>query len=178
MLRIPIARFPMGSIPRWRRWRLSAGFTATVCRTFNLFSGQPRWSLLLRCPRIVVLFAVLLVDCEEYLCILVGFLPRARHAIVCILIAPEEGRVVDWVGAEFFLLHLLQESNYSKSEFIQTSLLCRCEPRRSCRKIWCGVLSIRCQIMTSCIHHKRTIVRVSWDGLPVGPIKLFASHAR
>ena len=64
--------------------KLSAGFPATLCRTSNLFWGQPR-SHILRCTRIVVLFAVLLVDCEEYLCILLGSLPSARHVIVCTL---------------------------------------------------------------------------------------------
>ena len=64
--------------------KLSAGFRATLCRTSNLFSGQPR-SHILRCPQVVVLFAVLFVDCEEWFCILVGFLPGARRAIVCIL---------------------------------------------------------------------------------------------
>ena len=44
--------------------KLSAGFPATLCRTSNLFSGQLR-SHILRCPRIVVLFAVLFVDCED-----------------------------------------------------------------------------------------------------------------
>ena len=74
--------------------KLSAGFSATVCRTSNLFSGQLR-SHILRCPQIVVLLAVLFVDCEECLCILVGFLPGARHAIVCILFSLEQSRVVD-----------------------------------------------------------------------------------
>ena len=43
--------------------KLSASFTATLCRTSNLFLGQPR-SHILRCPQIVVLFAVLFVDYE------------------------------------------------------------------------------------------------------------------
>ena len=75
MLRIPIARLPLGLVPRWRRWRsclqvwpailtkLSAGFSATLCRTSNLFSGLPR-SRILRFLRTVVLFFVELVDCE------------------------------------------------------------------------------------------------------------------
>ena len=74
--------------------KLLAGLPAPVCRTSNLFSGQRR-SRILRCLRIVVLFAVLFVDCEEYLCILVGFLPGARHAIVCNLFSLEQSRVVD-----------------------------------------------------------------------------------
>ena len=85
--------------------KMFASFPATVCRTSNLFSGQRR-SRILRRPQIVVLFAVLFVDCEEYLCILVGFLPSVRHAIVCILLSLEQSRVVDWVVAEFLLEHL------------------------------------------------------------------------
>ena len=45
--------------------------------------------------QIVSLFAVLFVDSEEYLCILVGFLQGARHAIVCILFSLEQSQVVD-----------------------------------------------------------------------------------
>ena len=74
--------------------KLSAGFPATACRTSNLFSGQLR-SRVLRCPQIVVLFAVLIVDCEEWFCTLLGALPSARHAIVCILFSLEQSRVVD-----------------------------------------------------------------------------------
>ena len=43
--------------------KLSAGFSATLCRTSNLFSGLPR-SRILRFLRTVVLFLVELVDCE------------------------------------------------------------------------------------------------------------------
>ena len=71
--------------------KLSASFPTTVCRTSNLFSGQLR-SRILRCPQIVVLFAVLLVDCDEWLRILVGFLPDARRATVCILFSLKSGR--------------------------------------------------------------------------------------
>ena len=76
------------------RTQMSAGFTAHVFGTSNLFSGQLR-SRILRDLQIVALFAVLSVDCEEYLCILVGFLPGAHHTIVCILISLEQSRVVD-----------------------------------------------------------------------------------
>ena len=82
--------------------KLSAGWLATLCGTSNLFSGQLR-SQILRCPRIVVLFAVLFVVCEEWFCILLGSLPSARRAIVCILFSLEQSRVVDWVVAEVFL---------------------------------------------------------------------------
>ena len=74
--------------------QMSAGFSATVCRISNLCSGQRR-SQGLRGLQIVALIAVLLVDCEEYLCILVGFLPSARHAIICILFLLEQSRVAD-----------------------------------------------------------------------------------
>ena len=63
--------------------QMSAGFTATVCRISNLCSGQRR-SQSLRGLQIVALSLSCLLTAEEYLCILVGFLPGARHAIVCI----------------------------------------------------------------------------------------------
>ena len=71
----------------------SAGFTATLAEP-PTYSRSPR-SHILRCPRIVVLFAVLLVDCEEWSCILLGSLPGARRAIVCILFSLEQSQVVD-----------------------------------------------------------------------------------
>ena len=52
-------------------------------------------SQLLRGLQIAALYAVLFVDCEEYLCILLGSLPGARRAIVCILFSLEQSRVVD-----------------------------------------------------------------------------------
>ena len=74
--------------------KLSAGFLSTLCRTSNLSSGQPR-SHILRCPQIVVLFAVLFVDREEWFCILLGSLPGARRAIDCILFSLEQSQVDD-----------------------------------------------------------------------------------
>ena len=74
--------------------KMSAGFPATVCRTSNLFSGQRRGRIL-RCLQNVAPFVVFFVDCEENLCILVGFLPGARHAIVCILFSLEQSRVAN-----------------------------------------------------------------------------------
>ena len=62
MLRLPIARLPLGLVPTWTTmtklfasWsailaKMSASFRATVCRTFHLFSGQLR-SRVLRCPQ-------------------------------------------------------------------------------------------------------------------------------
>ena len=115
MLRIPIARLQLGLVPRWRRWGscLQVGLRSwRIClqvslpRLFveppNCFRVNQR-SRVLRCPLIVVLFAVLFVDCEECLCILVGFLPGARRAIVCILFSLEQSRVVDWVIAQFLM---------------------------------------------------------------------------
>ena len=63
--------------------KMSANFTATLCGTSFLFSGQLR-SHILRCPRIV-LFAVLLVDCEEWFVFFLGPCKVARRRIVCIL---------------------------------------------------------------------------------------------
>ena len=63
--------------------KLSASFPATLSRTSILFWGQRNH--ILRCPRIVAPFAVLLIDCEEWFYILLGSLPSARRAIVCIL---------------------------------------------------------------------------------------------
>ena len=57
--------------------------------------GVKRRSESLRGLQIVALFAVLFVDCEEYFCILVGFLQGARRAIVCILFSLEQSQVVD-----------------------------------------------------------------------------------
>ena len=73
---------------------LSAGFPATLCRTSILFQGQPL-SCILRCPRMVVFFAVFLVDCEEWFFFLLGSLPSARRAIVCILFSVKQSQVAD-----------------------------------------------------------------------------------
>ena len=74
--------------------KLSAGFPTTLERTSSLFDGQPRCHIL-RCPRMLVLFAVLLVDCEAWFYSLAGSLPSARRAIVCILFSLEQSQVVD-----------------------------------------------------------------------------------
>ena len=42
----------------------------------------------------VALFAVFFVDCAEWSCILLGSLPGARRAFVCILFSREQSRVV------------------------------------------------------------------------------------
>ena len=100
----------------------------------SCFEGQPRSHILL-CPRIGVLLAVLLVDCEEWLCILLVSLPGARH--------------------------LFQR--------------CRCvSPWRFRRTTLCGVLSTLWLAMAFCILRRRTIVKVSLDGVRVflsGPFK-------
>ena len=98
--------------PRWRRWRsclqvgprawqMSAGFPATVCRISNLCSGQRR-SQGLRGLQIVGLFAVLFVDCDEYLCILVGFLPGACHAIAFSFRLSKVGSLIEWLLSSSF----------------------------------------------------------------------------
>ena len=92
MLRIPTTRLPMVH-NLMTVTKLSAGFPATLCRTSSLFEGQPR-SGILRCPRMLVLFAVLLVDCEEWFCNRAVSLPDARRAIVCILFLREQSQVV------------------------------------------------------------------------------------
>ena len=74
--------------------KMSAGFSATLCRTSSLFEGPPRCRSL-QFLRTVVLFFVLLVDCEEWFCSLAGSLPGARRAIVCILFSLEQSQVVD-----------------------------------------------------------------------------------
>ena len=74
-----------------KRW---AGFPATLCRTSIQFQDQPR-SRILRFLRTVVLFFVVIVDCEEWFCILLGSLAGARRGIVCILYSLEQSRVGD-----------------------------------------------------------------------------------
>ena len=128
MLRVPIARLPMGLVPRWRRWRSCLQVGPRSWRSFLQVSPRPvvEPSTCFRVNRVVIffvasnccLFAVLFVDCEEWFCILVGFLPGARHAIVCILFSLEQSQVVDAVIAEV-LLHLSWESNASNFEFSQ-----------------------------------------------------------
>ena len=67
-----------------------------MLRVSTAREGQPR-SGTLRCPRMLVLFAfaVLFIDCEEYISVLVGSLPGARRAIFCILFLLEQSQVVD-----------------------------------------------------------------------------------
>ena len=67
--------------------------------------------------------AVLSVDCEEWFYIILGSLPSARRAIVCILLWLEQSQVVDRVFAEV----LLHASNF---EFFQLLLRCRCASTR------------------------------------------------
>ena len=67
---------------------MSATFSATVYSTSNLFSGP--------------FFAVLFADCEEYFCILVGFLPSARHAnrLHCFRLS-KVGSLIEWKEIKF-----------------------------------------------------------------------------
>ena len=169
MLRIPLARFPMELVPRWRRWRSCLQVGPRSWRSClhvspwpfveppNCFSGRPR-SHLLRFPRIVVLFAVLFVDCEERSCILLGSLPSFHHAIVCILFLLGQSRVVDWVVAEV-LLHLSWESNASNFEFSQPLWRLGCaSPRRFCRTQHYVFLSTRCHTTNFCTIRWRTML--------------------
>ena len=99
------------------RTKLSASSTATLCRTSILFRDN-RVVVVFVALKMLSFFAVLFVDCEERFFTLLGSLPGARHAIVCILCSLEQSRVVDWVVAEV-LLYLTWESNASNFEFSQ-----------------------------------------------------------
>ena len=74
--------------------KLSAGCPATLFVTSSLFEGLLR-SRIFRGPRMLVLFAVLLVDCVERFCSLAGSLPGARRAIVCTLFSNEQSQFID-----------------------------------------------------------------------------------
>ena len=110
----------------------------------------------------LVLFAVLLVDYEEWFCSLLGSLPSARRAIVCILFLPEQSQVVDWVVDEV-LLCLAWEPNASNFEF---SLRRRnASPRPFCHRALCLYLSTRWLTTKFCTIRWRTIVQVSLGGV-------------
>ena len=75
MLRIPIARLlPMGLVPRWQRWRSCLQVGPRSWRSCLQVSESPtcfwinRVVIFFVALKIVVLFAVLFVDCEECLC--------------------------------------------------------------------------------------------------------------
>ena len=74
--------------------KLPAGFPRPFVEPPTCFRVN-RVVIFSRCPQIVILFAVLFVDCEEWFCLLLGSLPGAHHAIVCILFSLEQSRVVD-----------------------------------------------------------------------------------
>ena len=76
------------------RTKPSAGLNANLFGTSSLFEGRLQ-SRILRFPRTLFLFGISLVDCEEWFCSLVGSLPSARRAIVCILFSLEQSQVVD-----------------------------------------------------------------------------------
>ena len=76
MLRIPIARLPMGLVPRWQRWRSCLQVSPRSWRSCLQVSSRPlvesptcfrvnRVVIFFVALKIVVLFAVLFVDCEE-----------------------------------------------------------------------------------------------------------------
>ena len=117
MLRIPIARLPLGLVPRWRWWRSCLQVGPRSWRSCLQVSPrpfvEPPTCFRVNCVvmffvalKLLSFFAVLFVDCEEWLCILLGSLPGARRATFCILFLLEQSRVVDWVVVEVLLLHL------------------------------------------------------------------------
>ena len=108
ILRIPVARLPMGLVPIWRRWRSRLQVGPRSWRSCLQVSPRPfvepptcfwviRVVMFFVALKLLSFFAVLFVDCEEWFCILLGSLPSARHAIVCTLFSLEQSRVVDWV---------------------------------------------------------------------------------
>ena len=103
----------------------------------------------------LVLFAVLHVDCEEWFCSLAGSLPGARRAIVCILFLLGQSQVVDCVVAEVVLMLrfsqlLLRRRNVS--------------PRQFCHMALCLFLSNRSVTTKSCTFRWRAIAQVSLGG--------------
>ena len=105
-----------------------------------------KWCIL-RCPRMLILFALLLVGCEEWFCSLVGSLPGARRAIV-------------WVVAEV-RLRLAWESNASNFDFFQILWRRRCaSPRRFCRTCCWTRDAERCappprgRVSVTLLHHQ------------------------
>ena len=81
---------------------LSASLPATLDRTSSLCKGRLH-SHIIQFPQTLVLSAVLLVDCEEWLYGLVESLPCVRLAISCILFSLEQSQVLDVMVAELFL---------------------------------------------------------------------------
>ena len=112
--------------------KLSAGFTATVCRTSNLFSGQRR-SRILRGLQIVALFAAW---------------AKSGRWLSGSWVPPSEFAV----RIQIFAIWILSALRSLGDVRLQGDPV---------RTIWCGVLSTRCQTVTSCILHRRTILRVS-----------------
>ena len=112
MLRIQIARLPMGLVPHWRRWRSCLQGGPRSWRSCQQFFPATLCSQILYCPQIVVLLAVLCVDCEEWICILLGSLPCAQHSFVCILFSLEQSRsLIEWLLSSSFCIH--RENNAS-----------------------------------------------------------------
>ena len=103
-------------------------------------------------------------DCEEWFYILLGSLPSARRAIVCILFSLEQSQVVEWVVAGV-LLCLTWESNASNFDFSQLLLRRRnVSPKQFSRTALCVFLSTR-WLTTFCTIRWRTIVQVSLGGV-------------
>ena len=65
--------------------KLSASLTDTLCRTSTTCFRVNCVVILFVALKLLSFFAVLFVACEEWSCILLGSLPGAPRAIVCIL---------------------------------------------------------------------------------------------
>ena len=140
--------------------KLSAGFPSTLWTTSSLFEDQPR-SRILRCPRMLVHFAVSLADCEEWFGSLAGFLPSARRATVRILFSVEQSQVVDWVVAEAQLENPMLRILNSLSSCCDVEMLLQ---STSVIKALCILHSTRSVTTKSCTFRWRTIAQVSLDG--------------
>ena len=141
MPRIPTSRRPIVAFPicwRGRRRQVS----------LRLFIEPPACAMVdctvvfFNSLQTLVLFAVLLVDCEEWFCSLLGSLPSARHAIVCILFSLEQNQVVDLMVVEH-RLDSIWGSNVSNFDFWQILLRRMNDPPKA-------ILS--CSIICSSVH--------------------------
>ena len=84
------------------RTKLSAGLPATLQRTSSQFEGRLH-SHILPFTQMLVLFAVLLVVCEERFYVFVEYLPYVRRVISCILFSLEQSQVVELTVVEHCL---------------------------------------------------------------------------
>ena len=142
MLRIPIARLPMGLVPLWRQWR--------SCRPVSPrpFVEHPTC---FRVNRAVVFF-----DALEWLSFSLSYLLTARNGStfflgLCQVLVVQSfafsfrlSKVRSLIVVAEVLLQLAWESNASNFELFQLLLRRRCAfPRRFCRTSVCLFLSTR-----------------------------------